>query len=188
MKKYLFPLIVMAFASSGCQQKPAPVSASSGTTPAATHAKEQTPEVAPHVAGVAPASAASLSAPEKKNAMHTDLKKELDSLFVKDLAYADVRQRLLDKGWEPVPNPHCKEDVIGGDWQEVCKAKPEKCQVCEDLKELQSYSSTGHVAVRFKNRKLGKVIDVFGYGDLSDWKVSGGQSGLMLNSWEFVER
>lgn len=113
-------------------------------------------------------------------------KKELQAILKPGAAYGLIREKLIEKGWEPVPNPDCKAEVVGGDWQNICSTSPTAgCKACEGMEELNAYSGDGVMLARFKNKFTGKIISVNATGEISDWKNKNKNSDLQYTSWEF---
>jgi len=76
---------------------------------------------------------------------------------------------LLADGWKPEENPDCLKEVIGGDYEETCRADPEKsrCRVCTMLPEIAVSTASGHTILEYTKEGAGLGVEL--YGDLSDF-------------------
>jgi hypothetical protein len=99
------------------------------------------------------------------------------------MAYADLRKTVLAKGWKPKVDAQCKANVVGGNFDQVCKDRPDQCKVCDDVPELSSCSGDGHCLMNFE-RGAGEVLAVSTYGEIADWNVSGTSSRLSVKWWD----
>lgn len=111
--------------------------------------------------------------------------RDLDDTLVAGAAYADVRARLLAAGWQPVPDPRAREQVIGDDHARLCADNPgfARCRACDALPELSNASGDGLSVMRFAREA--QFLRLIAYGTLGDFDVIGEDSGLVLQSWEF---
>ena len=112
----------------------------------------------------------------------TDLKKALSP----GMAYADFRQELLQKGWQPVSDDNCKQNVVGDDYATQCAADSSLCLACNDLPELSSYSGDGRALVHFS--KGGDLLEATALGELRDWNERGVDAGLQLSGWSISKK
>lgn len=105
--------------------------------------------------------------------------------LVAGAAYADVRAGLLAAGWHPVPDAQAREQVIGDDHARLCAKNPglARCRACDALPELGTASADGLSVMRFARK--GRALRLIAYGTLADFDVTGEDSGLVLQSWEF---
>ncbi|RMH87410.1 hypothetical protein EBB59_13055 [Lysobacter pythonis] len=130
--------------------------------------------------------------PEKERNMDSmdSMKKQLDTLLSPGSSYMDVREELLANGWEPMATLNCKENVVGGDWKNICTAldAPAVCKVCNEMIELSAYSGDGNVLAKFRHGITGKIIEVSAYGMLEDWGVRGEDSRLQYSGWGFEQK
>lgn len=99
------------------------------------------------------------------------------------MAYADLRKTVLAKGWKPKVDAQCKANVVGGNFDQVCKDHPDQCKVCDDVPELSSCSGDGHCLMNFE-RGAGEALAVSTYGEIADWNVSGTASRLSVKWWD----
>lgn len=154
-------------------------SGASSSAPAADAAKapaDAAAEPAPVAAPAPTASAAPASTGDAVKATEAQLKK--------GMAYGDFRKAVLAQGWEPVPEPQCKANVVGANYEKVCKADPGLCKVCDDLPELEACSGDAHCLVRFKHPQ-GATLQATGYGEAQYWSATGKDSGFQVTDWEF---
>jgi hypothetical protein len=130
------------------------------TAPAAEPAAAAPPAVAePAIPPAAPPAPAATSA-------------EVVSGFTKEMPYADLRKRLIDAGWSPLPDPMCRENVGG------------EALVCSELPEVESCSGDGHCVMHFANAAEGKRIRVTTYGPSDRWNVPGEEAAFAVTSWD----
>lgn len=101
------------------------------------------------------------------------------------MAYADLRSAVLEQGWAPIVDSQCRENVLGGSHEDICRARPDgvSCQICSRLPELASCSGDGYCGMYF-SKGAGK-LHVVTYGDYGDWNVRGESSGLEVLGWDF---
>ncbi len=101
------------------------------------------------------------------------------------MAYADLRKLVIDGGWEPLVDAGCKSNVMGPDYQNLCKSDPglSSCMICEHLPELSACSGDAYCGMHFSNGV--QRLHVVTYGDYSDWNVSGDQSQMSVSGWDF---
>lgn len=99
------------------------------------------------------------------------------------MAYADFRKAVLAKGWKPKVDAQCKANVVGGNFDQVCKDHPDQCKVCDEVPELSSCSGDGHCLMNF-GRGAGQALAVSTYGEIADWTVSGASSRLSVKWWD----
>jgi hypothetical protein len=92
--------------------------------------------------------------------------------FTKEMPYADLRKRLTDAGWLPLPDPMCRENVGG------------EARVCSELPEVESCSGDGHCVMHFANAVEGKRIRVSTYGPSDRWNVPGEEAAFAVTSWD----
>lgn len=106
----------------------------------------------------------------------------LDSLLKKDMAYADARKALLAHGWEPEKDAQCKANV--GANEALCKGTPDltACRICDELPELSAYSDGGDAVTHFARAR--QHLTLRASGSISDWKVSGDDSRLIVTDWQ----
>ena len=111
----------------------------------------------------------------------------LQGLLKKDMAYGDLRKVVLTHGWEPLPDPQCRANVIGGD-EKTCVANPDLaiCRACTDIKELSGYSGDGYALTRFRNTS-GQQLEVTSYGMIEDWNASDADSRLRVTEWKVLK-
>lgn len=114
-----------------------------------------------------------------------DAGRDLDAILVAGAAYADVRARLLAAGWQPVPHAQARAQVIGDDHLRLCAENPglARCRACDALPELVNASGDGLSVMRFA--RAGRSLRLIAYGTLGDFDITGEDSGLVLQSWEF---
>ena len=107
------------------------------------------------------------------------------SKFRKGMAYADLRESVIDSGWKPVIDPECKSNVIGANYAQLCSAHPEldECHACVDLPELGSCSGDGYCGMTFNQE--GKTLDITTYGMIEDRATKGNRSRLQVMEWKF---
>lgn len=105
----------------------------------------------------------------------------------KGMTYADFRRVVIDTGWEPVVNPECRANVVGGDHESFCSGGSTDigCRICDVLPELDASSGDGYSLVRFRHPKEGELLEATGYGMIEDWNVGGEESRLQVTGWEF---
>ncbi len=96
----------------------------------------------------------------------------VESAFVADMAYADMRKRLTDAAWLPLRDPQCWENVGG------------EARVCGELPEVESCSGDGHCVMHFANDALGKRMRVTTYGPAERWNVPGEEAAFAVKSWD----
>jgi hypothetical protein len=92
--------------------------------------------------------------------------------FTKEMPYADLRKRLTDAGWSPLPDPLCRENVGG------------EARVCSELPEVESCSGDGHCVMHFANAAEGKRIRVTTYGPSDRWNEPGEEAAFAVTSWD----
>lgn len=164
-------------------------SGASSSAPAADAAKAPAdaaaaPAAAP--AAAAPAAAAPAAAPEPAApASGDDAIKATEAELKKGMAYGDFRKAVLAQGWQPVPEPQCKANVVGANYEKVCKVDPGLCKVCDDLPELEACSGDAHCLVKFKHPS-GANLQATGYGEAQYWSATGKDSGFQVTQWEFA--
>jgi hypothetical protein len=83
-------------------------------------------------------------------------------------SFVHFRQKLIADGWAPVPNPKCREDVVGSHYKDACDQYPDSmsCRVCTLVPELTRKTSDGFSSMRYS--KLGRYLDISVYGDFKD--------------------
>lgn len=102
----------------------------------------------------------------------------------KGMSYADLRQSALRAGYKPVVDPDCKSNVMGSDFEDLCKSDASGlCKVCDDLPEVSSCSGDGYCGMYFTNGRL--QLHVVTYGMIEDRSVSGAASRLNVDGWDF---
>jgi hypothetical protein len=106
------------------------------------------------------------------------------SFLKKGMAYANVREALLAQGWKPLPDPECRANVIGGDYETSCARHPEWCQICSELPELSACSNDPYCLMRF--RQSNQILEIATYGDISDWKTRGKNPTVGVTHWEIL--
>lgn len=147
-------LLIAALVIVACKPT-VPAVETTGTAPAATSAEAAPPPSPPTQM---PAAASSI-----------------DAAFVKGMAYADLRKRLIDAGWLPLRDPMCAQNM-GGDGL-ACRALP----------EVESCSSDGYCNMRFADATEGKRIAIGTYGPYERWNTPGEEASLAVQSWEIVD-
>lgn len=105
--------------------------------------------------------------------------------FRKGMAYSEFRALALTYGWRPAKDPACKVNLAGSNHIQLCRENPAlgACGICDELEELSSCSSDGYCIVKFHDDGRAQVLEAVTYGDISDWKSSGDEAGLTLDSW-----
>jgi len=102
----------------------------------------------------------------------------------KGMAYADLRRLALQSGWAPVVDPDCKSNVMGPNYEELCKSDTsEFCAVCNQLPEVSGCSGDGYCGMYFSSGQ--QRLHVVTYGMIEDWNVSGVTSRLNVDGWDF---
>lgn len=106
----------------------------------------------------------------------------LHGVVQKDMAYADFRNAVLDRGWAPERDAQCKANI--GANAKLCGSSPELtiCTACDQIPELSAYSDQGVVVTHFTRNA--QRLTVTSTGSLSDWKVSGDKSRLSVSNWQ----
>lgn len=112
----------------------------------------------------------------------------LERVVKKGMAYADFRNEALALGWKPVVDPQCKVNVAGSDHAALCEESPGimSCRACDEIPELSAYSGDARSLSVFRNDAAGLLLEVSGAGELSDWDITGGESGLQVMAWEVI--
>jgi hypothetical protein len=122
---------------------------------------------------MAAAPAVNESAPQPESSQPSNAAAQaLEGVLKKDMAYADLRRAVLDKGWLPLMDPQCKENVGG------------VAAICNELMELESCSSDGHCMMRFAENSSQNVLRVATYGDYRKWDAPGREADMTVQSWE----
>jgi hypothetical protein len=105
----------------------------------------------------------------------------IKNLQAKNNAYQDVKGLVTAKGWRPLVCDQCKENVVGGDYEEVCSTNPgsHACRICDSLPELNSCSGDGYCLMQFYNRNSKLILKVGTYGAYGD------VPNLMVTGWGF---
>jgi len=100
------------------------------------------------------------------------------------MGYADFRSRILDLGWQPLPDAQCKQNIVGDPAK--CKGNSDLalCRACDEIPELGSYSGDGHSLSRFRHPN-GQQVSVSALGELKYWKMPGDDPGLAITGWTF---
>lgn len=96
----------------------------------------------------------------------------VESAFAVDMAYADLRKRVIDAGWLPLRDPMCWENVGG------------EARVCGELPEVESCSGDGRCVMHFANADQGKRMRVSTYGPPERWNVPGEEAAFAVKSWD----
>jgi hypothetical protein len=109
----------------------------------------------------------------------------LEPQIKKGMPYADLRKLIVGSGWRPVVDSECKSNVVGDDFKETCESDPglESCKICDRLPELSSCSGDAFCGMFFSNGS--EKLHVVTFGDFSDWNVTGVESQLSVESWDF---
>lgn len=157
----LLPLLLLAACKPGS-------SAADGATAAAAPAPAAPAAAAP-AATPAPAPAAATPPAPAASAAEPAVAKS----FSKDMAYADLRKRLLGAGFLPLRDPKCWDNVGG------------EAEVCNYLPETESCSGDGYCKMSFANRELGSRVQVGTYGPYDKNNTVGGGSATKVRFWEF---
>lgn len=116
------------------------------------------------------------------------LKHALDAALQPDMAYADARAAILRLGWQPVANHNCMEEIVGGNWKDMCETGDPlpDCDACKRMTELQLYGgAAGEAQSRFRHPDSDQFLTVTSFGMLSDWEVAGEDSRMRYASWRF---
>lgn len=155
----LFPLILLV----ACKQ------ATSAASPSQDSASAAEPGTAAE-ASLAPAPAQSGAAPSP--AVVT-AEPDLAKSFQKDMAYTDLRKKLLAASWLPLRDPKCRDNVGG------------EAEVCNYLPEVESCSADGYCKMRFAHRELGLRIQVGTYGPYDQQNTVGSGLATKVRFWGF---
>ncbi|WP_157006310.1 hypothetical protein [Luteibacter yeojuensis] len=101
-------------------------------------------------------------------------------------SFVEFRCRLLGDGWSPVPNPDCREAVVGDGYESLCRKSPQRisCRVCSVVPEIFRSTGDGYSLMRYV--KNGTPLSVTVYGDINDIDVPG-QYGLDVIGWSYDE-
>ncbi len=181
---------VMAACNSGNAASEA-AAATAAPTPAATAPAEAAPAPTPAPDANAQAAAMPAAAPSAAPAAAADsatIVKNTEAALSKGMAYGDFRKAVLAQGWQPLVDPKCKANVVGGKYEKICAADPGLCQICEDLPELNSCSGDAHCLVQFTHAGVTGVLQATGYGEAQYWKDSGKDSGFKVTGWELAAK
>ncbi|ALN93384.1 hypothetical protein [Lysobacter gummosus] len=154
----LLPLVLLA----ACKPATSAVEPAAAPAPAAATAAATAPTIAQAAAPAAP------TVPAKASA-EPDIAKG----FSKDMAYADLRKRLIGAGWLPLRDPKCWDNVGG------------EAEVCNYLPETESCSADGFCKMWFANRELGVRIQVGTYGPYDRKNTVGGGVATKVRFWGF---
>lgn len=190
MKKSFRLLVIMAAASlfAACTVgNPDPVAGNKMQAGSSTHTQpRQQPnrdsDASAASMAVASSQAKTGSAPASSSTAITDA--PLTASITKNMIYSNARGHLLADGWSPIVDAQCKENVVGGNYQKVCAAHPDRCNVCDEMPELSSCGSGGVCLMRFHNAANGKKLDLSTFGDIGEWNVKDSQAPLMVTGWE----
>ena len=127
--------------------------------------------------------------PAGGNATSTEaLKQALEAALQSDMAYADARAAIVRLGWQPVPNPNCMEEIVGGNWKDMCETGDPlpACDACKRMTELQLHGgAAGEAQSRFRHPDSDQFLTVTSFGMLSDWEVAGEDSRMRYATWRF---
>lgn len=107
--------------------------------------------------------------------------------YKKITSFVEFRKKLLVDGWKPVPNPDCREVVLGADYQDRCgKAQSDiECRVCQLVPELFRSTSDGYSVMHYI--KDGTPLSVTVYGDMRELDEPGRYAGgLVVSGWEYT--
>ncbi|WP_152670135.1 hypothetical protein [Lysobacter capsici] len=180
---------VMAACNSGNAASEA-AAATAAPTPAATAPAEAAPASTPAPEANAQAAAMPAAAPSAAPAAadSATIVKNTEAALSKGMAYGDFRKAVLAQGWQPLVDPKCKANVVGGKYEKICAADPGLCQICEDLPELNSCSGDAHCLVQFTHAGVTGVLQATGYGEAQYWKDSGKDSGFKVTGWELAAK
>ncbi|BBC26427.1 hypothetical protein [Pseudanabaena sp. ABRG5-3] len=102
----------------------------------------------------------------------TSSKAMIESQLTQQMPYGDLRNILLNRGWQPVVTPDCKTNVGG------------KAEVCDQLPEVEACSGDGYCLMNFANQSDGSKLTVTTYGDYRDWRTTGQESKLRVTRWQ----
>ncbi|KWS06417.1 hypothetical protein AZ78_3973 [Lysobacter capsici AZ78] len=130
------------------------------------------------------AQAAAMPAAAPAAADSATIVKNTEAAVSKGMAYADFRKAVLAQGWQPLVDAQCRANVIGGNYEKVCAKNPARCQICDDVPELNACSGDAHCLMQFTHAGVEGALKVTGYGEIKDWNVSGKDSGLQVSGWE----
>ncbi|WP_157754163.1 hypothetical protein [Lysobacter capsici] len=176
---------VMAACNSGNAASEA-AAATAAPAPAATAPAEAAPASTPAPDANAQAAAMPAAAPSAAPAAadSATIVKNTEAAVSKGMAYADFRKAVLAQGWQPLVDAQCRANVIGGNYEKVCAKNPARCQICDDVPELNACSGDAHCLMQFTHAGVEGALKVTGYGEIKDWNVSGKDSGLQVSGWE----
>ncbi len=112
----------------------------------------------------------------------------LMSQLSKNMTYANFRKQVLASGWEPVRNPDCLVDVVGGEYKNMCSSNLNSalCAACNKMPELQAYGAGGHALLRFTHPNDDLTLKATAFGEFED--EAGNQEyspGMLITNWEF---
>lgn len=179
-------LLILTLTAVSCQSKQSEVAtATAGDDPIATQAGGSVQEYGD--AGSAMDSKEHKQNVENPAGPASAAGKALLPSLRKGMTYADFRKAVVDAGWEPVVNPECRANVVGGDHESFCSGDSTDigCRICDVLPELDASSGDGYSLVRFRHPKDGELLEATGYGMIEDWNVGGEESRLQVTGWEF---
>lgn len=112
-----------------------------------------------------------ISSPSISHAPKKTSAPRLGPEYKKIVSFVEFRKKLLADGWEPVTNPKCREEVIGGEY-------------CDLAPEMTSYTSTfpGYLITRYI--KDGVPLSVLSEGDITDL-IEPEKHGLYVDNWDY---
>jgi hypothetical protein len=172
----LLNTVMLIFALSACNaNSPAPADA---TVASATPAASQS--VSRLSAATLPAASATQQSTDEAAESRTSINN-----VSKGMAYADFRQALLAQGWQPVTDPKCKANVVGGAYKELCAKGSDSCKACDELPELSACSGDADCVMNFHHAD--KTLQASTYGDIADRNVRGKDSQLNVTGWKVSE-
>lgn len=87
------------------------------------------------------------------------------------MAYAKLREAVLDAGWLPLRDTQCWENVGG------------EAAVCDALPETASCSGDGHCLLWFAAAD-GRRLRVDAYGPFERWNAKGEEAAFAVRGWE----
>lgn len=184
LKQTLSALALCAALAACNAAAPATSAADAASAPADAASAPAASDPAPAPAASPPAAPAPAEAPAP--AASGDVLKATEAQLKKGMAYGDFRKAVLAQGWQPLPEPDCKANVVGAKFEKICKVDPGLCQVCDDLPELESCSGDAHCLVQFTHAGVDGVLQATGYGEAQYWNATGKDSGFQVTQWEVV--